>query len=380
MNEALAPTPTDELWQEVRPWLDDAMHALKEEDRTAVVLRYFEDRSLQEVGAQLGVSENAARMRVDRALERLQLLLARRGIKSAESGLIAALAVGAAITAPAALCESVSSASLSAAGARGTSIATMGGTWAAVTAKLAVAGALVVAASALIVWPFLKSPPTTLEPVAPWTSSVVDPARTDGIAGANEDGASIRQAALSAPAMTLELLDAESGQPLPDARLYMFYMFEDGRGKVLRAVVNEKGKFPVALPQPPYRGLNLFVTAEGHVPKVTSWGFRREMPAHYTMKMERGISVAGRVVDEAGRPIEGAALEFDASAHQIDQAENIQFGPDTGVVTDNAGHWSCDMVPKDCEKLSLRVTHPDYAESITALRPSAADRQDYTII
>ena len=60
-------------------------------------------------------------------------------------------------------------------------------------------------------------------------------------------------------------------------------------------------------------------------PKVTSWGFRREMPAHYTMKMERGISVAGRVVDEAGRPIEGAALEFDVSAHQIDQAKTFSL-------------------------------------------------------
>src|SRR6266446_5998040 len=55
MNELLGPDPASQLWHQVRPVLDDVMHELNPEDRTAVVLRFFEDRSLKEVGAALGL-------------------------------------------------------------------------------------------------------------------------------------------------------------------------------------------------------------------------------------------------------------------------------------------------------------------------------------
>ena len=55
MNELLGPDPTDQMGQQVRPVLDDVMHELNEADRTAVVLRSFEGRSLKEVGLALGL-------------------------------------------------------------------------------------------------------------------------------------------------------------------------------------------------------------------------------------------------------------------------------------------------------------------------------------
>src|SRR5215469_8376877 len=61
MNELLRPESDEPLWQEVRPVLDDIMHELDQDERTAVVLRFFEGRSHKEVGAALGVTENAAR-------------------------------------------------------------------------------------------------------------------------------------------------------------------------------------------------------------------------------------------------------------------------------------------------------------------------------
>jgi hypothetical protein len=92
MNELLCPDPADQLWQQIRPELDDVMHELSETDRTAVVLRFFEGRSLKEVGLVLGLTENAARMRVERSLERLREILGERGIKSTASTLAAVLA------------------------------------------------------------------------------------------------------------------------------------------------------------------------------------------------------------------------------------------------------------------------------------------------
>src|SRR5262249_45928091 len=82
-------------WDQLRPVLDDAMHELKDSDRDAILLRYFENRALAEVGERLGVSENAARMRVDRAVEKLRGLLARRGVASAAAVLAGSISANA---------------------------------------------------------------------------------------------------------------------------------------------------------------------------------------------------------------------------------------------------------------------------------------------
>ena len=71
---------TAEAWQQLAPVLDEAMHALRTADRDAVLLRFFENKSLADVGAALGVTEDAARVRVNRALDKLRALLAKQGI------------------------------------------------------------------------------------------------------------------------------------------------------------------------------------------------------------------------------------------------------------------------------------------------------------
>ena len=85
MNELLRETAPESDWERLRPVLDDAMHELDEKDRHAVLLRFFKNKSLKEVGAALDLNENAARMRVERALEKLRLELARKGVTSTVS-------------------------------------------------------------------------------------------------------------------------------------------------------------------------------------------------------------------------------------------------------------------------------------------------------
>ena len=71
-------TATD--WQAIRPALDEALDKLNQTDRNALLLRYFEHRSLAEIGSALGTNEDAAGKRVKRALEKLRVVLVRRGI------------------------------------------------------------------------------------------------------------------------------------------------------------------------------------------------------------------------------------------------------------------------------------------------------------
>jgi len=105
MNTTLSgPKPE---WEELRPVIDEAMHELPEKDRSALLLRFFEDRSFAEVGAAVGVAENAARMRVERALEKLRTRLASRGITSTAVALGIALAQQPMIAAPAELAVAI---------------------------------------------------------------------------------------------------------------------------------------------------------------------------------------------------------------------------------------------------------------------------------
>jgi len=124
MNETTSAPERESAWREIRPLLDEAMGELGERDREAVILRYFQDRPLSEVGAALRLSDNAARMRVERALERLRHLLSRKGVKSSAALLGAALAANAAGAAPAGLAASVLGPALAGAAAAGAAAST----------------------------------------------------------------------------------------------------------------------------------------------------------------------------------------------------------------------------------------------------------------
>lgn len=96
-------------WTRLRPVIDDAIVALKDDDREAIALRFFQRRSFADVGAALRVSEEAARKRVDRALDKLRSILAERGVTSSAAALTVALGVIATTPAPAHLGTRVAS-------------------------------------------------------------------------------------------------------------------------------------------------------------------------------------------------------------------------------------------------------------------------------
>lgn len=108
MQNLLSSPAPEADWDRLRPALDDVMHELSERDREAILLRFFESHPFAEVGARQGVSENAARMRVERALDKLHDLLARRGITSSAAALTLLLTEHAVAAAPAGLAAAVS--------------------------------------------------------------------------------------------------------------------------------------------------------------------------------------------------------------------------------------------------------------------------------
>ena len=80
--------------------LDEGVAALDEVDRRAILLRFFENHGFRDIGATLGMSEDAAQKRVGRALERLRVFLSGRGVTTGAAGLAATLTARAVEPAP----------------------------------------------------------------------------------------------------------------------------------------------------------------------------------------------------------------------------------------------------------------------------------------
>jgi RNA polymerase sigma factor (sigma-70 family) len=115
MREPLSDTALETDWEKTRPALDAAMHKLNESDREAILLRFFENRQFAEVGAKLGLNENAARMRVERALEKLRAIFAKRGITTA-AALASVISANAVQMAPAGLATTLTTTSIATVG------------------------------------------------------------------------------------------------------------------------------------------------------------------------------------------------------------------------------------------------------------------------
>ncbi len=96
-----------EAWPHIAPLLDDALAGLSAADRHAIVLRYFDGKSLGEVGAALGASEDAAKKRVTRAVEKLRGYFTKRGVTLTATVLTAAISANSVQAAPLGLAATV---------------------------------------------------------------------------------------------------------------------------------------------------------------------------------------------------------------------------------------------------------------------------------
>jgi len=102
-----------DVWAQVAPELDEAMAHLNERDRDAVVLRYFQTKSFQDVGAALGLTEDAAKMRVNRAVAKLRKVFLKKGVPISTSALCSAVTAHAVQMAATGLAASIATAALS---------------------------------------------------------------------------------------------------------------------------------------------------------------------------------------------------------------------------------------------------------------------------
>jgi RNA polymerase sigma factor (sigma-70 family) len=102
----------ESAWDQIAPHLNDALNQLKEPDRDALILRFFERKSIAQVGSALGTTESATKMRIARALEQLRGIFQARGIALPIALLTAALSVPATHAAPVGLAATIATSAL----------------------------------------------------------------------------------------------------------------------------------------------------------------------------------------------------------------------------------------------------------------------------
>jgi RNA polymerase sigma factor (sigma-70 family) len=130
--------------EEIKPVLDEAIGRLSADDQAAILLRFFEQQDFRAIGDALGSSENAARMRVNRALDKLHAQLVRQGFSMPVLAFGTALSAQAVSAAPPGLAFSVASAALVTSGA-GAATLTVANFITMTKVKATILGALVVA-------------------------------------------------------------------------------------------------------------------------------------------------------------------------------------------------------------------------------------------
>ena len=120
-NDIHSPDNAEILWQQLAPHLDLAVSALSESDRSAILLRFYEKAPMRTVGERLGISEEAAKKRVSRAVERMRDFLAARGVKIGAVVLAGLLAENTVLAAPPAMAAAAAKIAV-AAGSASTSV------------------------------------------------------------------------------------------------------------------------------------------------------------------------------------------------------------------------------------------------------------------
>src|ERR1035437_1528451 len=111
--ESILNEPEPDVWNQIAPLLDEALNYLGEKEHDAVVLRFFDGKELKQVGAAMGITEDAARMRVNRGVEKLRDFFTKKGVTLSATAITGAVAANSVQAAPAGLAAAITTAALS---------------------------------------------------------------------------------------------------------------------------------------------------------------------------------------------------------------------------------------------------------------------------
>jgi RNA polymerase sigma factor (sigma-70 family) len=337
-------TPENAVWEDISPKLDEALNQLNDEDRQALLLRFFGQKAMREVGAALGVSEDAAKMRVSRAVDRLRTQLGVGAAACTAAMLSTMLTEYSVEAAPSQFVARLAAMKLPVAAG-----VAVGGGWFAAFLKISklqlAAGMAVLTVVGIGTVHLLRSLDAPLPGAAVTNPQTHPVGTTTGMANRERFDSSGFNPSAAPPSrqMLFHVADAETGDGLANTRIRAAFFGAGGMGEGNDIVTDKNGD--AVIPEPDDQVMNVFVVAEGHVPKVVM--FHGEgIPAEYTIKLDPAMTAGGVVVDEQGLPVAGVTILIQNPGAKLDRAENVDFQT-CPVSSRDDGSWSCSYLPFD---------------------------------
>jgi RNA polymerase sigma factor (sigma-70 family) len=357
MQSSLTDLPSEAPWEKLAPVLDEAVARLGQRDRDVLLLRFFEGRSVAEVGRALGLKEPAAKKRLGRALERMRGFFAKRGIMTSAGALAGAIAANSVQAAPPGLAERVTRNPSVAAGAGGglvAGLAALLGAWktpllvGAACAALGVAGAWLhheverrssVPPVARGSTPASGIPADSLEAGG---RGVPAEATTDPLAASAD----------AANQLVIEIVAADSGAPVPNVGLG-YWRQEGPQHRYHGSLQSTRwGVCQVPVARDTAARLQIVSHVDGFADTCVEWQTEHgeRIPEKYTLRLARSTPIGGRVVDADGAPVAGAQVVFqnqwDPAAEARPQSDNFKDLFGVTAITDADGRWQIDRVAK----------------------------------
>ncbi|HTV62769.1 MAG TPA: sigma-70 family RNA polymerase sigma factor [Verrucomicrobiae bacterium] len=360
----------DSLWTQLTPMLDDTIESLEAPDRQAILLRFFERQDFRSIGAALGgVSDDAAQKRVSRALEKLRALLAERGVTLSVillSGLLAGRAIAAA---PAGLAGNMAQLALSGAGAgAGLGLTLLGMTKSPLFIIILVGTAAAMAF--LAHWEFrsvhpARLPREQLQPIATIGAEVSAPRPASESSPASSIPGS-NNVATTNGVLLLNIVAADVGRPIPNVEVDYWIRKNDNTTQNRQLEATRYGVCKVPVPDD-ISELELISQSIGFATTRLDWrpDHGEQIPAAYTLKMERAVLVGGEVVDPDGNPVAGANVHFEPrppAPESRPQSDDFPFNFD--ATTDARGHWQIYRIGQEpFGTIHGDAAHPDFVAS-----------------
>jgi RNA polymerase sigma factor (sigma-70 family) len=362
-------------WERIAPVLDEALAALPDKDRDAVLLRFMSRKPFDEVGVEIGVSEDAAKKRVSRALGRLREFFMRRGTTLSIAAIAVMLGECVVPASPTALAAKIT-AGLSA----GASAAASSSAGALVKMALRdffwanVRRGAVISAGMIGVVLFLgltmrgsrqdAATPIGHAPVAQGETSVGPGRPAAGRVNANKNRAN--------RTLNLLVMRTEDRQPVEGARVWVdcWDWVSVRPERTLDASTDRYGALNIPIPTREFNGLVIWVSAEGRVPMAMRWHDHEfnEPVLSYALFLEAGRVVAGTVIDESGNPIQGAKVSFRGPGIDGAKRENPVFNADLSAsLTDTNGRWATTQLPAQKLGVEIQVTHQGFAPTSSGI-------------
>lgn len=359
MNQILQTVGPSDDWEQLRPVIDETLCELDDEDREAVLLRFFQDCSFPEIGERLGIKDNTARMRLDRALDKLRNALVKRGITSTAVVIAACIKVHAVSAAPPGMARKICAAAVAGAGVGGSTLFTSA------IIKLA-AGIVVIAGAVLLFHQWQTSHGRAASSVSVATNMAPIVSTTNqspkNLPAANVE---VNSNTVVGPILNLYLDDPNTGKPVAN------YMVSDRcwskKGfKKYEFHGDENGWCQITYPSN-VTELELTTILDGYADTRLDWHAERgdAIPASYTLHLARAVPIGGRVLDDDGMPVEGAKVGWNHEDDPLAKSgpESHEFGW-IEVTTDADGRWQINRIAGDMiRRIYGSARDPEYVDS-----------------